>query len=61
MPAAAILSDEEAGQLAAEYRAWRAEAGLLPPRLVELKFGRWTRYLARQCGVLFAPWCLWEE
>src|SRR5438046_2901642 len=44
------LTDEEAERLAAEYRAWRADAGLLPPSLVELRFRRWQRYLARQCG-----------
>ena len=61
MSATAQLTHEEADRLQAEYRAWRAEAGLQPPALVELRFRRWQRYLARQCGVVFAPWGLWED
>ena len=56
-----LLSKEEESRLQAEYHAWRAAAGLQPPALVELRFRRWQRYLARQCGVLFAPWCLWDD
>lgn len=49
----AVLSDGEADQLAAEYRAWRLEASLLPSRLVELRFRPWRDLLAhREFGPL---------